>query len=103
MKIDRTILLALAAAVAIPGCKGEPADERYLTVTGPLHNVERFVAAEAAREPPLPSLRVRKLPEGRAQARLTVPAAYDGADVVRMTRAALAADLGYRLEIRHKP
>ena len=98
MQPARTVLFALAAVAAISGCNRDPVGERHLTVTGPRESVETFIAVQAARETP-PSLTVRHLPEGRAEARLGLSPTVDADDVTRLTKAALDAGLGYELEI----
>ena len=68
---------------------------RDLTVSGPREGLERFVALQASRSPPLAVSTITSLANGRATAVVRFPAGYSGQELVRTTREALAAGLSY--------
>lgn len=96
MQFKRMILIGLASA-AIGACEREPATtasvERNFMVTGSRDDVERFVRLQQALSPPLKTWPISDLPDGRAQATVTIPADHTTEDVVHTTREAIAAGL----------
>lgn len=97
----RVYLVALAASVPAALTAGAWAQEaattvqRDLTVTGPRGGLERFVALQNSRRPPLAVSRITPLDNGRATAVVTFPADRSGNQLVQTAREALAAGLSY--------
>jgi hypothetical protein len=98
MQIKRMILIGLAWT-SVNACEQEPAAvtnvERNFMVTGLREDVERFVRLQQALRPPLKTWPISDLPNGRAQATVTIPADYAADDVVHTTREAIAAGLSW--------
>jgi|SRR6478609_9311918 len=93
------VALAISVATTLPACAAEqePAAtrQRELTVTGPREGLERFVALQASRSPPLATSAVTPLDNGRATVVVTLPAGRGGQELIQTTREALAAGLSY--------
>jgi len=71
---------------------------KHLTVAGPQEGVKRFTKLQGSRRPALEVSAIKPLGGGRAEAKLTLPASYNGGDLVNTTREALAAGLEYEFE-----
>lgn len=96
MQFKRMILIGLASTL-IAACGQEPASvtnvERNFMVTGPRGDVERFIRLQKALGPTLKTWPISDLPDGRAQATVTIPADYAAEEVAHTTREAIAAGL----------
>ena len=104
MRKQPFMLIALLTSTVLTGCNRDEhltvKVEKHLMVTGPQEGVDRFVKLQGSLRPALPTSRVQRLKNGRAEAKVTLPASYKGEDLVHTTREALAAGLDYRFEER---
>ena len=102
MKVSRTLSIAFCSLALLGGCGGGggPGNgaERTLTVSGSPDAVAQFMGELREREPVLQSFAIESGPGGEAHGRLAMPKDYDGDDIGRITRAAVAAGLSYEFE-----
>ncbi len=96
------LLVILATSTSLAGCGRREAttafEDKRLTVAGSHDDVERFAKLQGSRRPALAISTIKPLSNGRAEATVTLPASYDGEDLIHTTREALAADLEYRFQ-----